>query len=110
VAAAATRASRLLDEAPGRRRVLHDWAREVREAIASAGLDTGAARAQIVPIIAGTAEEAVALSARLTARGCFVPAIRPPSVPEGESLLRVSLSWSHSADDLDRLVAALATG
>ncbi|HBB74115.1 MAG TPA: 8-amino-7-oxononanoate synthase [Planctomycetaceae bacterium] len=107
VAAAATRAIRLLDEEPGRRRDLLDRAREVREALAAAGLDTGAAGAQIVPIIAGTAEEAVALSARLTARGCFVPAIRPPSVPEGRSLVRASLSWHHTADDLAALVAAL---
>jgi 7-keto-8-aminopelargonate synthetase-like enzyme len=107
VAAAATRAIRLLDEEPGRRRDLLDRAREVREALAAAGLDTGAAEAQIVPIIAGTAEEAVALSARLTAMGCFVPAIRPPSVPEGRSLVRASLSWHHTADDLASLVAAL---
>ena len=46
-------------------------------------------------------------SARLADAGFFVPAIRPPSVPEGGSLLRASLSWHHGQDDLDRLAVAL---
>jgi 7-keto-8-aminopelargonate synthetase-like enzyme len=36
-----------------------------------------------------------------------VPAIRPPSVPEGESLLRVSLSWLHDDETLERLAGAI---
>jgi 8-amino-7-oxononanoate synthase len=60
-----------------------------------------------VPVVAGTAAAAVALAARLAAAGFFVPAIRPPSVAPGRSLVRVSLSWLHSDDDLARLANAL---
>jgi 8-amino-7-oxononanoate synthase len=49
----------------------------------------------------------VALAARLADEGLFVPAIRPPSVPSGRSLVRASLSWHHTSADLERLVAAL---
>jgi len=49
------------------------------------------------------------VSAQLAESGFFVPAIRPPSVPEGKSLVRVSLSWHHTADDLERLAAAIAS-
>jgi 8-amino-7-oxononanoate synthase len=38
----------------------------------------------------------------------FVPAIRPPSVPEGQSLLRISLTCLHTEQQLEDLIAALA--
>jgi 7-keto-8-aminopelargonate synthetase-like enzyme len=37
----------------------------------------------------------------------FVPAIRPPSVPAGRSLVRVSVAWHHTPADLDRLAATV---
>jgi 8-amino-7-oxononanoate synthase len=78
-----------------------------RAALAAAGIDTQAAEAQIVPIAAGWAAAAVALATRLAEAGFFVPAIRPPSVPAGRSLVRVSLSWLHAPPDLDRLARAI---
>ena len=58
--------------------------------------------------MAGLPAAAVALSARLADAGFFVPAIRPPSVPPGGALVRVSISWLHTEDDLARLCHALA--
>ena len=68
----------------------------------------GASRTPIQPVIVGAAAAATALSRALEERGVFVPAIRPPTVPEGTSRLRVSLSAAHTDDDVDALVAALA--
>ena len=45
------------------------------------------------------------LHSNFAQRGLFVPGIRPPTVPPGESLLRISLSWAHSADVLEQLLA-----
>jgi 8-amino-7-oxononanoate synthase len=70
-------------------------------------VDIGGAEAQIVPVIAGEPAAALALAERLAAAGFFVPAIRPPSVPPGRSLVRASLSWLHSEADLARLADAL---
>jgi 8-amino-7-oxononanoate synthase len=40
-------------------------------------------------------------------KGLLVPGIRPPTVPQGEALLRISLSCAHTRDDLQRLLAVL---
>lgn len=110
VAAAAERGIRIVAEEPCRRRDLLDRAAEVRRSIRAAGIDLGDADAQILPIVAGRPEAAVALANRLASAGLFVPAIRPPSVSHGRSLVRASLSFAHRPDDLDRLIAALRSG
>jgi len=62
----------------------------------------------IQPLVVGDAAAAVALSKALWDRGIFVPAIRPPTVPQGTARLRISLSAAHGDDDVDLLLAALA--
>ena len=107
VAAAAVRAIGLLAEEPQRRTELLQRAAAFRARLTAAGLDLGGAGAQVVPIVVGPPAAAVAVADRLAAEGCFVPAIRPPSVPEGRSLVRASLSWHHADGDLDRLARAI---
>ena len=108
VAGAATRAIELVGREPERRRELLERAAAFRGRLAARGVDLGGAAAQIVPVVAGGPAAALALSARLAEAGYFVPAIRPPSVPPGRSLVRASLSWLHSEADLARLADALS--
>lgn len=61
----------------------------------------------IQPVIIGSNAEALALSERLLAAGILVPAIRPPTVPNGSARLRISLSAAHSEADVLRLIDAL---
>ncbi|PKO33167.1 MAG: 8-amino-7-oxononanoate synthase [Betaproteobacteria bacterium HGW-Betaproteobacteria-7] len=61
----------------------------------------------IQPLIVGDNAAAVGLSTALWERGLWVPAIRPPTVPAGTARLRLSISAAHTADDIDRLLAAL---
>ncbi len=61
----------------------------------------------IQPVIVGDNHEALRLAAALDARGLWVPAIRPPTVPQGTARLRVSLSAAHSEAQVAVLVDAL---
>lgn len=62
----------------------------------------------IQPLIVGANADALALAARLDAQGLWIPAIRPPTVPAGTARLRITLSAAHSAQDVQRLIDALA--
>ncbi|MGL4511760.1 MAG: aminotransferase class I/II-fold pyridoxal phosphate-dependent enzyme [Lacipirellulaceae bacterium] len=92
---------------PWRRARVIALAERVQAALTEAGWDTGHSTTQVVPIRVGGPAAAVALSERLARAGVAAPAIRPPSVPEGESLVRLSLSAAHSDDDVQRLLQAL---
>jgi 8-amino-7-oxononanoate synthase len=61
----------------------------------------------IQPLMVGSNEDALRASEQLHARGILVPAIRPPTVPQGTARLRITLSAAHSLDDVRRLVDAL---
>jgi 8-amino-7-oxononanoate synthase len=61
----------------------------------------------IVPVTVGSASRALETAKALWMRGFHVPAIRPPTVPEGTSRLRISLSADHSVEDVNSLFAAL---
>jgi 8-amino-7-oxononanoate synthase len=61
----------------------------------------------IQPLVIGANEEAVAVSQALARDGLLVPAIRPPTVPQGTARLRISLSAAHEVRDVERLAAAL---
>jgi 8-amino-7-oxononanoate synthase len=63
--------------------------------------------AAIHPVILGTEEAALTASAQIAALGFHVPAIRPPTVPQGTARLRVSLSAAHDIETVRTLAAAL---
>ena len=61
----------------------------------------------IQPLLVGNNNVAVALSEALRTRGIWMPAIRPPTVPQGTARLRISLSAAHSEQDVAQLISAL---
>lgn len=61
----------------------------------------------IQPVVIGGNEEALRVAAALYAKGLWVPAIRPPTVPVDTARLRVTLSGAHTHDEVARLAGAL---
>jgi 8-amino-7-oxononanoate synthase len=61
----------------------------------------------VQPLIIGANDATLEIAATLDRANLWVPAIRPPTVPEGTSRLRISLSAAHSHNDLDLLETAL---
>lgn len=62
----------------------------------------------IQPLILGSNADALRVSDALWKRQIWVPAIRPPTVPQGSARLRITFSAAHSNHDVDLLVEALA--
>lgn len=72
------------------------------------GIELMPSNTAIQPILIGESNQALAISERLAARGFWVGAIRPPTVPAKSARLRITLTASHSGDQIDQLVNALA--
>jgi 8-amino-7-oxononanoate synthase len=107
-AAGAARAALAIVEAePEQRLRLRQLAAFFRDQLSALGLKASRSQSQIVPIVVGEAQTASRFAARLRRKGLLVPAIRPPSVPQGSARLRVSLTAGHTEEDVLRLVAAL---
>jgi glycine C-acetyltransferase/8-amino-7-oxononanoate synthase len=99
-AGAALAALGLLSERPGLVEQLRRNGAILREALGANGLSPGPSRTQIVPVVVGDARRASALCERVLERGVFAQAIRPPTVPEGTSRLRLTVMANHRADEL----------
>ncbi len=108
LALASSASIRLVQREQWRRDHLAGLIRRFRSAMTELGYDLMPSDTPIQPILVGDARETLKLSAELEARGLLVTAIRPPTVPDGASRLRVTFSASHSEADLERLIEALA--
>jgi 8-amino-7-oxononanoate synthase len=73
------------------------------------GYDTARSSSQIIPIIVGANDEAIAAAEFLQTEGFAVRAIRPPTVPKNRARLRLSLTAAIPANELDRLANCLSS-
>jgi len=97
------------EEGSRRRDRVLQLAQRLRSALRSEGWNCGESATQIVPVIVGDEEQAVALSQRLFDAGIFCRPIRYPTVPRGAARLRFSLTADHDEEDVIRVVEILGT-
>ncbi len=104
--AAAAAALKVLRREPDRRTRL--WAN--RERLASGLKDLGfrltASVSPILPILVGDAKKAVAFAEQLFGEGVYAPAIRPPTVPESTSRIRVTITSQHTLAHIEQALGA----
>lgn len=103
ICAAALKSLELIKRADSQRTHLLNLSKTLREKLNEAGFNTGNSRSQIIPVITGSIENTNKLSENLLGRGVFVPAIRFPTVPEGQSRVRISLTAGHKEEDIGKL-------
>ncbi len=108
LAAAARCALNIASSEPWRREHLSGLILRFRHGGEALGLQMMPSSSPIQPIVVGAPGATLQASEALFERGFLVTAIRPPTVPEGTSRLRVTLSASHSEQDVDELLDALA--
>ncbi len=108
--AAAQTALGLFQEDPKPRTKVRALSKLLRETLQAQGWNTLGSESQIVPLFAGSVEEALRLAALLKEAGFFAPAIRPPTVHAGECRLRFSVTADHDEEQIKQLAASLKPG
>lgn len=107
ICAAAVRALEIIDSEPERRDRLWRNVSYFRSQIDDEAHNMMNSSSHIIPILIGDAHSAVEKSRHLYKNGYLVSAIRPPSVPKGQSRLRISIMSSHTEEDIKGLIQAL---
>jgi len=108
LACATLKSLELLRRENWRREHLNRLIARFRQGAAEIGLSLMDSPTPIQPILVGSSERALKLSAALRERGLLVGAIRPPTVPAGSARLRVTFSAVHSEAQVERLLDILA--
>ncbi len=82
--------------------------KSIREQIESwSSLKGSLGESLIIPIVIGENSAALQVASFLQSEGLDVRAIRPPTVPAGGARLRLTVNWSQTFEDTQRLIQAL---
>ena len=106
-AAAASKAIEIIQEEPERRQKVLAAAALVRQELQMMGFDTMNSTTPIIPILMKDSAAALKMSAQLLEQGILALAIRPPTVPVNTARLRLTITASHTKEDLGKLLKAM---
>jgi 7-keto-8-aminopelargonate synthetase-like enzyme len=119
-AAAATAGVRLIQSGEGKKRCTRLWRyiQQVGDGVRSLKPSSAVSqrlltsspteeKGAIIPIIVGDETKAVEVAMKLREQGIFVPAIRHPTVARGQARLRVTLTATHTTEEINLFAAIL---
>ena len=105
-AAAVTAALRVIQREPERRARLWRNRERLFAGLTRLGFSLSPSVSPIMPILVGDAETALSFAEHLFIEGVYVPAIRPPTVPDETSRVRVTVTSEHTASHIDQALSA----
>lgn len=108
IVAAGIKAIDMAEQGDDLRARLFDNAKRFRAGMSKAGFDLLPGEHPIIPVMLGEAKLAQDMAARLYDKGIYVTGFFFPVVPKGRARIRTQMSAAHSAEDIDRAVAAFS--
>jgi 7-keto-8-aminopelargonate synthetase-like enzyme len=93
---------------PERRHCLDRHVRRLCAGLRELGYSVGPTQSQIIPIVIGEDRATMAVCRYLLRHGVFVQGIRPPTVPSGTARLRLTPMATHSAEQIEQVLAAFS--
>ncbi len=108
-AAAALEAIKILESERERISRVNENARFFKAGLESIGLDCGESKTPIIPIMIRDDMKTFFVTKKLLDNGVYVNPVIPPAVPEGESLLRTSVTAIQTKDQLEEILAIIKT-
>lgn len=91
----------IVEQEPERRERLWTNVHYLRGGLNQLGFDTLKSEAHIIPILVGEPEQTMKMDRRLLEKRIFAQGIRPPTVPEGQCRLRVTVMATHTREDMN---------
>lgn len=102
--AASYKAFEMIENSNEKRQQLFSNIKAVKDGLKKLGYTMNGHMTPIIPVIIGDAKEAVRFAEKLQEKGIFAPAIRPPTVPIGESRIRLTVTSDHSLKEIEYLL------
>jgi glycine C-acetyltransferase len=107
VAAGVLESLRIAQAEPELRATLWDNVHYIREQLGNYGVDTGESSSQVVPVMVRNDRRIMHIAHRLQQSGLYLQPILYPAVAKHRSRFRISVSASHTTDQLDEAVSIL---
>ncbi len=107
IAVATMKSVEIVKKEQWRREHLTDLINIFRDGARSLGFQISDSISPIQPLLLGNPERAMKLSSVLEDAGILISAIRPPTVPEGTSRLRITLTAAHTIGNIEKLLESL---
>ncbi|TVP81914.1 MAG: 8-amino-7-oxononanoate synthase [Alkalicoccus sp.] len=104
--AASVAALQIMEKQKERREQLMTYVTRVKRSLTNLGFQLTGDETPIIPVLIGDVEQAGRFTKKLEEQGIYAPAIRPPTVPAGESRIRLTVTAAHDSGDVDKLITA----
>ncbi len=104
ICAASYTSVEIIEESAEKRQWLFSNISKVKNSLVEMGYRVKGDVTPIIPVIIGDPKEAVSFAEKLQEKGIYAPAIRPPTVPNGESRIRLTITSAHDSKEIDYLL------